>query len=201
MRRRQRLEILVRQRLVDRLDRDPRWPPTSCRRPATHPRTRRRRAHWWISFLSAPTAAFDQRLGFHVAADHEGEVAPDSLEGRDVQPRLFGARSPWPSARGSRRRRPRKPQSGPETSSTSSALGWNSPNVASTTFGPSLIEAGTAGGDTSQARPASTVSLSTGAPQASSTAIASALASNTPTLGAFAAQSGGLGPPCGPCRA
>ena len=32
-----------------------------------------------------------------------------------------------------------KPQSGPETSSPSSVFGWNSPNVPSTVFGPSLI--------------------------------------------------------------
>ena len=77
-----------------------------------------------------------------------------------------------------------KPQCGPEASSVFSVFGWNSPNSASTTLGPSLIRPERPGWYQSLAG-ASIISRSTGAPAASSAAMASALASYTETAEAL----------------
>src|SRR5690606_13676991 len=138
-----------------------------------------------ISFLSAEAAA---RVSVAASTDLSTTNAKSRRTAWNDDRSSFGlVRVGLALASGTASMNTSKPHSGPETSSASSVFGWNSPKVPSTTLGPSLIVPERPGWYQA-GPPASTCSLSTGAPAASNAANASALASNTPTDAALPAQ-------------
>ena len=173
----------------------PRWRSTSCRARCPGLRRRRTRVTPAISLRSTLCAARTMSAAFTRAIDHEGEVALDRLERRQLEHRL-GARRPSPCGSGMRSRITSKATSGPSASSASSARGCSSPKWPSTFCGPIWMVPERPGWNQA-GPPGTTCSACAGAPAAASTASASALASKASTVAGLArpvaADAGALG--------
>ena len=133
-------------------------------------------AHIGDELLVDAARRLQQRLGRQRRIDHEGEIALDRLERRQLQQRP--GLPPWRAASGTASRNTSKPAAGPFTSSASKHAGMDLAEMAPAASAPGAACRRGRGGTRRAHRPRAGDS-SAATPAASSAASASALASKT----------------------